>query len=74
METMNDIEKDLIKAQNSLLDAYLALIRVSIGIDKRETFNDGMVIRRLIAYCQQIANIYTGLEEHIVVEKEQNEH
>ena len=71
---MNDIEKDLIKAQKSLLDAYLALIRVSIGIDKRETFNDGMVIRRLIAYCQQIANIYTGLEAHIDVEKEQNEH
>ena len=70
---MNDIEKDLIKAQKSLLDAHLALLRVSVGIDKRETFNDGMVIGGLIAYCQQIANVYTGLEEHIV-EKEQNEH
>ena len=71
---MNDIEKDLIKAQKSLLDAHLALLRVSNQIDKRETFHDGMVLGRLIAYCQQIANVYTGLEEHIVVEKEQNEH
>lgn len=65
---MNDIEKDLIKAQKSLLDAHLALLRVSNRIDKRETFHDGMIIGRLIAYCQQIANVYTGLEAH--VEKE----
>lgn len=68
---MNDIEKDLIKAQKSLLDAHLALLRVSNRIDKRETFNDGMIVGRLIAYCQQIANVYTGLEEHIVEKDEQ---
>ena len=71
---MNDIKKDLIKAQKSLLDAHLALLRVSNRIDKRETFRDGMVVGRLIAYCQQIANVYTWLEAHIDVEGERNEH